>query len=217
MKTTLVLLALSYLAVAAPQGDGLTVKPGACECPLVYCVQAEPMRCECQRNAALECIEKNNGNPRCPQPPTCEASPTRPTPSDPPGVTPIPLPEPIPDSCGGRGGPTCPDKFECVQKPGSPCGPESDCPGVCVRKRQYCGGLLGIQCDEGELCINDPWGPECGMGCDVPGICVSGSSKMCGGFAGFKCAGPEQVCVDDPRDDCDPKNGGFDCGGLCVG
>ena len=24
------------------------------------------------------------------------------------------------------------------------------------------------------------------------------------------------MCVDDPSDDCDPNNGGADCGGLCV-
>lgn len=39
---------------------------------------------------------------------------------------------------------------------------------------------------------------------------------MCGGFAGFKCDVPGQVCVDDPRDDCSPETGGRDCGGLCV-
>lgn len=37
----------------------------------------------------------------------------------------------------------------------------------------------------------------------------------CGGIAGLPC--PDgRVCVDDPRDDCDPDNGGADCGGICV-
>src|SRR5688500_9538844 len=37
---------------------------------------------------------------------------------------------------------------------------------------------------------------------------------FCGGIAGFAC--PEGfVCVDDPRDDCDPREGGADCGGVC--
>jgi hypothetical protein len=37
---------------------------------------------------------------------------------------------------------------------------------------------------------------------------------FCGGFANFPC--PEgMACVDDPRDDCDPDNGGADCGGVC--
>ncbi|KAF2463130.1 uncharacterized protein BDR25DRAFT_246289, partial [Lindgomyces ingoldianus] len=38
----------------------------------------------------------------------------------------------------------------------------------------------------------------------------------CGGFAGLPC--PDGLkCVDDPRDDCDPKHGGADCIGVCVG
>jgi hypothetical protein len=39
---------------------------------------------------------------------------------------------------------------------------------------------------------------------------------MCGGFAGFACDDNSQECKDDPRDDCDPENGGWDCAGLCV-
>ncbi|HZH78243.1 MAG TPA: hypothetical protein VEY88_19600 [Archangium sp.] len=37
---------------------------------------------------------------------------------------------------------------------------------------------------------------------------------FCGGFAGFACA-EGYVCVDDPSDDCDPNQGGADCGGIC--
>jgi hypothetical protein len=38
---------------------------------------------------------------------------------------------------------------------------------------------------------------------------------FCGGIAGFPC--PDgQTCIDDPSDDCDPQNGGADCGGICV-
>jgi hypothetical protein len=37
----------------------------------------------------------------------------------------------------------------------------------------------------------------------------------CGGFAGIECPGG-LLCIDDPSDDCDPKNGGADCGGICV-
>lgn len=37
----------------------------------------------------------------------------------------------------------------------------------------------------------------------------------CGGLIGKPC--PDgYTCVDDPRDDCDPENGGADCGGICV-
>jgi hypothetical protein len=39
--------------------------------------------------------------------------------------------------------------------------------------------------------------------------------RFCGGIAGIPC--PEGlVCVDDPSDDCDPNQGGADCGGICV-
>jgi hypothetical protein len=39
---------------------------------------------------------------------------------------------------------------------------------------------------------------------------------FCGGIAGIACPRRNQICVDDPCDDCDPANGGADCGGLCV-
>ncbi len=41
------------------------------------------------------------------------------------------------------------------------------------------------------------------------------AKQFCGGFANLPC--PEgYVCVDDPKDNCDPNNGGADCGGICV-
>jgi hypothetical protein len=41
-----------------------------------------------------------------------------------------------------------------------------------------------------------------------------GGGAFCGGIAGIPC--PEGcVCVDDPRDDCNPKRGGADCSGIC--
>lgn len=39
--------------------------------------------------------------------------------------------------------------------------------------------------------------------------------QFCGGFAGIACP-TGYTCVDDPRDTCDPTNGGADCGGICV-
>ncbi len=58
------------------------------------------------------------------------------------------------------------------------------------------------------------------------GQCISSCAKakggdtppapeFCGGFGNLPC--PEGfVCVDNPRDDCDPAAGGADCGGICV-
>ncbi len=47
---------------------------------------------------------------------------------------------------------------------------------------------------------------------DVPGRCV----QHCGGFAGKLCLDPDDQCVDDPADDCNPNRGGADCMGVCA-
>ena len=40
---------------------------------------------------------------------------------------------------------------------------------------------------------------------------------FCGGIAGQPCTDERNpYCVDDPRDDCVPGQGGADCGGICV-
>jgi len=53
-----------------------------------------------------------------------------------------------------------------------------------------------------------------GISVESQGACPS-EPAVCGGFAGIPC--PDgQTCVDDPSDDCDPKNGGADCSGICV-
>ena len=59
-----------------------------------------------------------------------------------------------------------------------------------------------MRCKTGTVCI------EPGR-CETPG-------PACGGLTGKPCKNPKQQCVDDPRDDCDPKNGGADCIGFCV-
>jgi hypothetical protein len=44
--------------------------------------------------------------------------------------------------------------------------------------------------------------------------CVA-DQQTCGGIANLQCPGG-QKCVDNPNDNCDPSNGGADCGGICV-
>jgi hypothetical protein len=41
------------------------------------------------------------------------------------------------------------------------------------------------------------------------------AAPFCGGFANVQCAGLAS-CVDDTTDECDPENGGADCGGVCA-
>ena len=60
-------------------------------------------------------------------------------------------------------------------------------------------------CPAGFTCNGDA------LAWDGPGHC----SQFCGGFAGLHCSNANETCQDDPNDDCDPKNGGRDCGGLC--
>lgn len=194
-------------------------------------------------------------------------------------------------SCGGLLGLTCPEGKVCVDDPSDNCelGNGADCPGVC--KNENFGGangkkgcnkgpgvnyvadadtcpLIKFACAEGE----QPFFDACGCGCepaDEPagepcgdtvcgdglvccnascGICTPPDGAciqiacapgtkvednldqlsavddaqttakkdpiFCGGFAGIQC--PEGLtCVDDPSDDCDAKNGGADCGGIC--
>ncbi|CBX94700.1 hypothetical protein IAQ61_009382, partial [Plenodomus lingam] len=83
-----------------------------------------------------------------------------------------------------------------------------------INTHKICGGGRAniLLCDPGETCITDPYTGGCGPACDALGICVK--DKMCGGFTGLACDEEGQVCHDDPRDDCDPLNGGSDCGGF---
>eukprot|EP01084_Bolivina_argentea_P183933 317333_1 len=41
------------------------------------------------------------------------------------------------------------------------------------------------------------------------------SGDFCGGIAAIPCGWTDYRCVDNPDDQCDPNNGGADCGGIC--
>lgn len=95
----------------------------------------------------------------------------------------------------------------------------------CAFDEGTCGGV-GVCQTRPEVCtrIYDPVcgcnGVTYGNACEAAAAGVSVSSEgacasvFCGGIAGFPCPGSGQ-CVDDPSDDCDPENGGADCGGVC--
>ena len=80
---------------------------------------------------------------------------------------------------------------------------------------QACGGhvVSPRPCPTGYTCMDDLRKGGCGMACDAMGICVQ--PTFCGGFAGLPCPRGKR-CFDDPRDRCDPKRGGADCGGICI-
>lgn len=79
--------------------------------------------------------------------------------------------------------------------------------------------------DDADCSANEECGPKlCLMWCAVddpfccgPSTCQpkAPAPKTCGGFAGLPC-GPNEQCVDDPNDSCDPTKGGADCSGICV-
>lgn len=51
--------------------------------------------------------------------------------------------------------------------------------------------------------------------CCGPSTCMpKPAPKKCGGIAAIPC-GPNEECVDDPTDSCDPNAGGADCSGIC--
>lgn len=47
-----------------------------------------------------------------------------------------------------------------------------------------------------------------------PTMAAGGGGQFCGGITGTPCPAGF-VCVDDPRDNCNPQQGGADCSGIC--
>jgi len=86
-------------------------------------------------------------------------------------------------------------------EPGEACGNVT-----CAAGQECCNESCGICVEPGGVCTLQLCEPEPDPDPDPP--------PFCGGFAGFPCPGAGE-CVDDPSDDCDPQNGGADCGGLC--
>lgn len=86
--------------------------------------------------------------------------------------------------------------------------------GQCRRDRDCAGEAMCVdrvcECNVIALCV------EGTVFNDDPSVCACEpvDGPFCGGIAGFPCPGAG-MCVDDPSDDCDPNNGGADCGGLC--
>ncbi|KAH8912350.1 hypothetical protein BR93DRAFT_922315 [Coniochaeta sp. PMI_546] len=67
-------------------------------------------------------------------------------------------------------------------------------------------GACTLLCPPGQICVTDPSRPK-------QSFCVE--PVICGGLVARSCKKGEK-CVDDPRDDCDVKEGGADCSGVCI-
>jgi hypothetical protein len=117
--------------------------------------------------------------------------------------------------CGNTAGKECAFGQICLFQD---CDPVSgaDCGGLCVQNiGAFCGGLAGLPCGRGLSCV-DPLGDGCDIACsgrDCGGICLPDPTLVPPDEEEppFCDCDPDEVCVDDPSDDCF----GCDCPTIC--
>ena len=109
--------------------------------------------------------------------------------------------------CGGGAGTPCGGGEVCIDDPDDLCDPKwgGDCRSCCVRD-----ACRSARCKEGHACMLDKRGRA---ECVLKSASCEGKTP-CGGFLGRGCD-DGYACKDDPDDECDPANGGADCGGCC--
>lgn len=118
--------------------------------------------------------------------------------------------------CGGIAGTRCPDANQYCDFGVGKC-KMPDAQGQCKTKPTICPQIFQPVCGcDGKTYSNSCTAAAAGVSVEHEGECKKSEPRACGGIAGIPC--PEgQTCVDDPRDDCDPKRGGADCPGICKG
>jgi hypothetical protein len=85
--------------------------------------------------------------------------------------------------------------------------------GVCAIEPQICPDIFKPVCG----CDDQTYPNSCNAAAAGVAIAHDGACATpvaCGGILARPCPGNGK-CVDDPSDDCDPANGGADCGGIC--
>jgi len=116
--------------------------------------------------------------------------------------------------CAGPRGSECKGKQYCAGLAIGQC-PSKAVHGVCTPRPSICPQVISPVCGcDGLTYSNSCIAAAAGAAVAKRGECEP-KPVFCGGIAGFPC--PDgQTCVDNPNDECDPNNGGADCGGICI-
>lgn len=127
----------------------------------------------------------------------------------------IDVPAPEGQPCGGLLGLACDEGEFCHYEPGQFCG-AADATGMCMTKPEVCIEIYAPVCGcDDTTYANSCFAAAAGVGISHEGECEQVGGQFCGGFGNLPCPDGFE-CVDDANDDCDPANGGADCGGVCV-